>query len=71
MNFKALEQTALAMVAFAANSLLARLALAETGIDAASYTIIRLGSGAAALMLLLALRPGRRSGPAALPVLHG
>lgn len=59
--------TALAMVAFAANSLLARLALAETGIDAASYTIIRLGSGAAALMVLLAMRPGRQAGPAALP----
>lgn len=48
--------TTVAMVAFAANSLLARLALADGAIDAASYTVARLVSGAAALGLLLALR---------------
>ena len=40
---------ALAMVAFAANSLLCRVALRDTGIDAASFTTIRIGSGALVL----------------------
>lgn len=51
--------TALALVAFAGNSLLCRLALRSGGIDAASFTSLRLLSGAAMLWLLLALR-GRR-----------
>ncbi|MBI3506063.1 MAG: DMT family transporter [Proteobacteria bacterium] len=42
------------MLAFAANSLLARAALADGGIDAASFTAIRIVSGAVALALLLA-----------------
>lgn len=50
--------TALAMFAFAANSLLARLALAGPAIDASSYTVIRLVSGAVALGLLLGWRRG-------------
>jgi drug/metabolite transporter (DMT)-like permease len=41
--------TALAMLAFAGNSILCRIALKETGIDAASFTSIRLASGAAVL----------------------
>jgi drug/metabolite transporter (DMT)-like permease len=41
--------TTLAMLAFAGNSILCRLALRETGIDAASFTSIRLASGAAVL----------------------
>jgi drug/metabolite transporter (DMT)-like permease len=48
--------TALAMVAFAANALLSRLAFTQTGIDAASFTTIRLASGGAALLLILRLR---------------
>ena len=40
---------ALAMVAFAANSLFCRLALRESGVDAALFTAIRIGSGAVAL----------------------
>lgn len=53
--------TALAMLAFAANSILARLALADGAIDPASYTLLRLVAGA--LMLgLLAWRPGRKIG---------
>lgn len=44
--------TALAMTAFAGNSLLCRLALKNTGIDAASFTAIRLVSGALALWLV-------------------
>jgi len=46
----------LAMLAFAANSLLARLALAETGIDPASFSAIRLISGALFLGLFVFLR---------------
>ena len=48
--------TALAMLAFAGNSLLCRLALKETAIDAASFTAIRIASGALMLWLLLRLR---------------
>lgn len=44
--------TLVAMVAFAANSLLARLALGNHAIDAASYTLIRIVSGAAFLYLV-------------------
>lgn len=52
--------TALAMLAFAGNSLLCRLALRETAIDAASFTAIRLASGALTLWLLLRLRTARQ-----------
>ena len=45
--------TTLTMIAFAANSLLCRMALKETGIDAASFTSVRLLSGAAMLYLLM------------------
>ncbi|MFZ0257578.1 MAG: EamA family transporter, partial [Gammaproteobacteria bacterium] len=46
--------TALALVAFAANSLLCRLALRGGEIDAASYTSLRLLAGAAALWAIIA-----------------
>src|SRR5258708_5209460 len=48
--------TALAMLAFASNSLLCRIALRETAIDAASFTSIRLASGALMLVVILRLR---------------
>ncbi len=48
--------TTLAMLAFAGNSLLCRLALKETAIDAVSFTFIRIASGALVLWLLLRLR---------------
>jgi len=48
--------TALAMLAFAGNSLLCRLALKTTQIDAVSFTGVRLLSGALTLWLLLKLR---------------
>src|SRR5258706_7438569 len=48
--------TPLAMLAFASNSLLCRLALTSTSIDAASFTAIRLVSGALILIALLRLR---------------
>jgi drug/metabolite transporter (DMT)-like permease len=54
--------TALAMIAFAGNSLLCRAALKHTNIDAASFTAIRLISGAAMLWLVARLRRGARSG---------
>lgn len=44
--------TAAAMVAFASNSLLCRAALAGGAIDAVSFTALRLGGGAAVLVLL-------------------
>jgi len=56
---RAFVLTALAMVAFAANSLLCRTALKHTGIDAASFTSIRIASGAVVLWLIVRLRDGR------------
>lgn len=50
--------TALAMLAFAGNSLLCRMALKLTAVDAASFTSVRLVSGAVALWLLVRLRGG-------------
>ena len=51
--------TLTALIAFAANSVLARLALRSGAIDAASYTSIRLAAGALALALLV-MAGGRR-----------
>jgi drug/metabolite transporter (DMT)-like permease len=50
------------MIAFAGNSLLCRVALRETDIDAASFTSIRLVSGALMLWLLVQLRNGNAVG---------
>jgi len=52
--------TVLALLAFAGNSLLCRLALTDTDLDEASFTSLRLVSGAAMLGLLVYLssRPG-------------
>src|SRR6185436_15764472 len=44
------------MLAFAGNSLLCRLALRDTGIDAATFTSVRLASGALMLAAILAAR---------------
>jgi drug/metabolite transporter (DMT)-like permease len=54
--------TLLALFAFAGNSLLCRAALAHTGIDAASFTLVRLLSGAVVLGLLAWLRRGGGGG---------
>lgn len=54
--------TTLAMLAFAGNSLLCRAALKHTGIDAASFTALRLASGALMLWLLTRARPGTATG---------
>lgn len=45
--------TLLALIAFAGNSVLSRLALAEQAIDATGFTAIRLVSGAVVLLLIL------------------
>lgn len=50
--------TLLAMLAFAGNSLLCRLALASASIDPAAFTLIRLFSGAAVLWLIFLARTG-------------
>jgi drug/metabolite transporter (DMT)-like permease len=56
---KSLAAAALAMSAFAANSILCRLALGPPDIDAASFTAIRLVSGAG-ILLVIARASGRR-----------
>jgi len=68
--------TSLALVAFAANSLLCRLALRDTGIDPASFTTIRFASGALMLLLVGAITDPAPAGsasswaPAAILVLY-
>ena len=59
--------TSLAMIAFASNSLLCRVALEHTGIGAASFTTIRLISGAAMLWLVVRLRGGTSAGGGSWP----
>lgn len=51
--------TALTMIAFAGNSLLCRIALRHTGIDAASFTTLRLLAGAVILWLVTCWRGPR------------
>jgi drug/metabolite transporter (DMT)-like permease len=51
---------ALAMLAFAGNSLLCRQALQESDIDPASFTTLRLVSGALTLWLIVRMRRGAR-----------
>src|SRR5579864_6202329 len=62
--------TAAAMIAFAANSVLCRLALGQGSLDPASFTFIRIGSGTVMLWLILTLQGKSRAGlgswPAAL-----
>ena len=53
--FKTFVFTSLALIAFAANSVLCRLALGEKAIDAAGFTSIRLLSGALVLLCILKL----------------
>ncbi len=59
--------TAVALVAFASNSILCRLALGAREIDAASFTLVRIASGALTLLLIRAATargaavPARRS----------
>jgi drug/metabolite transporter (DMT)-like permease len=50
--------TVMAMMMFAGNSLLCRLALKQTSIDAATFTLVRIVSGAVALGLIVSVRTG-------------
>ena len=59
--------TLLAMIAFAGNSLLCRLALKSTGIDAASFTSIRIAAGAIALWAIVRMRGGAREAAGSWP----
>lgn len=54
--------TSLAMIAFAGNSLLCRIALKHSSIDAASFTTIRLISGAVMLGLIVRMSRGAHTG---------
>jgi drug/metabolite transporter (DMT)-like permease len=60
--FRVAAATAFALAAFAANSILCRLALRSSRIDAASFTALRLLSGAAVLFALAALSRAPRAG---------
>lgn len=53
LPFRIISLTALAMIAFAANSILARLALASADIGPWSFTVIRLISGALCLSVII------------------
>jgi len=55
--------TGLALIAFAANSVLCRLALGERAIDASSFTIIRLLSGAIVLLAILSINKNKTDSP--------
>jgi drug/metabolite transporter (DMT)-like permease len=48
--------TLLAMIAFASNSLLCRAALKESSLDPATFTLVRIFSGAVALWLIMKVR---------------
>ncbi|PZR74801.1 MAG: EamA family transporter [Chthoniobacterales bacterium] len=56
--------TLMAMIAFAGNSLLCRFALKQTAIDPATFTLIRIVSGAICLWVIVAIRnrPARKAG---------
>lgn len=58
-TLKVVLLTLATMIAFAANSLLCRLALRSGHIDAASFTFIRLASGALILWIVVSLRSDR------------
>jgi len=59
LPLKTILLTAVAMIAFAGNSLLCRLALQQGSIDPASFASVRLVSGAIALAVIVRLRPQR------------
>jgi drug/metabolite transporter (DMT)-like permease len=61
-NARTIILTSLTMLAFASNSLLCRVALKHTGIDAASFTTIRLISGALVLWFAVKIRRGAQTG---------
>jgi hypothetical protein len=58
---KTLILTILALIAFAANSVLCRMALGENRIDASSFTVIRLLSGVLVLLAIVKITNGKKS----------
>ncbi|WP_339490256.1 DMT family transporter [Pseudomonas sp. EL_65y_Pfl2_R95] len=56
MSSRILLLTALAMLAFAGNSILCRIALKATEIDAATFTSVRIIAGAITLLIILRLK---------------
>jgi drug/metabolite transporter (DMT)-like permease len=62
MTLRTAGLAAVAMVAFAANSLLCRAALGARAVDALTFTSVRLASGALVLALLMRGRSGMRGG---------
>src|SRR5262249_18065178 len=63
--------TLLAMIAFASNSLLCRAALKQTSLDPATFTLVRILSGAVALWLIASVRRMVTVGISATPVIDG
>jgi drug/metabolite transporter (DMT)-like permease len=58
-RYRVVGLTVLAMLAFAGNSLLCRIAMRDTAIDAATFTAIRIAAGALMLAVLLRSRGSR------------
>ena len=58
---KSLILTTLALIAFAANSVLCRMALGENTIDASSFTVIRLLSGVLVLLAIVKITHSKKS----------
>jgi drug/metabolite transporter (DMT)-like permease len=61
MPLRAAVLTLFAMLAFAGNSIICRLALMEQAIDPASFTAVRLASGALALALIVGIAHRRQT----------
>ncbi len=55
---KTLISTTIALIGFAANSVICRLALEGRSIDASSFTAVRLSAGALTLVVILSVRSG-------------
>jgi drug/metabolite transporter (DMT)-like permease len=62
LNFNTILLTAFALVAFAANSIICRMALGNTAIDPASFTTIRLATGAMVLWAIVRFSSGGKAG---------
>jgi len=58
LSVRIISQVALSMAAFAANSLLCRIALTQTDTDPAGFTMIRMFAGAITLGMIVLLRKG-------------
>lgn len=72
-HFRLIGLTTLAMLAFAGNSILCRIALRDSAIDAISFTTIRVVAGAITLFVVASMvaanRPGKGNWPSAVALL--